>query len=128
MDKDDELLLESFSRRRDEASFRRLYRRHTPMMFALAVRLCGSRTEAEELTQEAWVRAVERHATFDRRSRYSTWLTGILINCFREAARRHAKAPRSLDDNAEAALGSVVTAFPAGRHSTADVIDVEKLV
>lgn len=126
MSADDNELLETFTERRDESSFRRLYRRHTPMLFALAVRLCGSQTEAEELTQEAWVRAVERHASFDRRSRYSTWLAGILINCFREAARRHAKSPRSLDAQAEYTASSVVTAFPAGAQSPVNAIDVER--
>lgn len=117
----EQALFEAFDRYRDETSFRRLYRRVTPMLFALAVRLSESRTQAEELTQETWVRAVAGHEKFDRRSRYRTWLTGILINCHREAARRDAKAPVSLDDPAK-----VVAAFPARPGAAADPIDVER--
>ncbi len=126
MSADDQALLEAFGRQRDEASFRRLYRRHTPMLFAMAVRLCGSHVEAEELTQEAWVRAVERHERFDGRSKYRTWLTGILINCFREAARHHARRPSSLDDIVEGGSGAVIAAFPPKPHVPAEPIDVER--
>lgn len=82
-DQDDRALVEAFGVRRDEQSFRELYRRYTPMVFAMAVRLCGSRSDAEEFTQEAWVRAVARHERYNSRSAYSTWVVGILINCAR---------------------------------------------
>ena len=95
----DRLLLEAFHEHRDESSFRALYGRHTPLLFGVAVRLCGSRQEAEELTQEAWIRAVERHDRFDWRSKYSTWLTGILVNCFRERARQLRRQTLAFADN-----------------------------
>lgn len=126
MAEDDFNLFDAFDRRRDDASFRLLYRRHSPMLFALAVRMCGSSAEAEELLQDTWVRAVERHAHFDRRSKYSTWLTGILINCVQEARRRHRRTPDQLADDDRYASGTVIQAFPAGRPAVADPIDVER--
>lgn len=90
---------ESFVRRRDERSFRRLYREHTPALFALAMRLTrGEGADSEELVQEVWVRAVERLERFDRRSAFRTWLSGILINCYRELVRRRVRRPRSLEE------------------------------
>lgn len=123
VDRDLELVA-SFSERRDEASFRQLYRRHTPMLFGLAVRLCRSRDEAEELTQATWVRAVEHHDTFGGRSRYSTWLAGILVNCYREAARRHTRRPMQLIDDQEPAAAAA--SLGVRRRSPASSIDLER--
>lgn len=121
---DDRLLVEAFGMRRQESAFRELYRRHTPMLFALAVRLSGSRNEAEELTQEAWVRAVEQHDRFDSRSKYSTWVTGILINCAREARRRNARTPLATKTQSDAAES--VKAFPGSAPFRAHPIDLER--
>ena len=74
-----------------EAAFRALYRRHTPRLYRMALRVAGEDTqEAEEVTQEAWVRAVSRLASFEWRSQLSTWLVAILMNCAREGWREEA--------------------------------------
>ncbi len=85
-------LLTRFRASRSEADFRALYRAHTPRLYGLALRLAGgSRRRSDELVQETWVRAVERLDRFAARSRFETWLAGILVNCHRESARRWAK-------------------------------------
>jgi RNA polymerase sigma-70 factor (ECF subfamily) len=72
----------------DERAFRRLHERHAPRLQRLAAHLAaGSSIAAEDLVQETWVRAVPRFARFEWRSSLSTWLTGILVNLFREALR-----------------------------------------
>lgn len=125
MHRDDSSLVERFTRERDETAFRALYRLHTPMLFALAVRLTGSRSQAEELTQEAWVRAVERHDRFGGRSRYSTWVTGILINCFRESLRAPDRQTHEFDERRATQQGNVVAPFPTARREQ-DLLDVER--
>ncbi|HTD52723.1 MAG TPA: sigma factor, partial [Thermoanaerobaculia bacterium] len=58
-------LVERYLGRREEAAFVALYRRHTPALFGLAARLCGGeRADAEEIVQEAWVRAAQTLADF----------------------------------------------------------------
>ena len=77
-----------FLRRRDEASFLPLFREHTPMLMMLAIRLMrGSRAEAEDAVQEAWMRAVSSLHRFAWRSSLRTWLCGIVVNCCRELRR-----------------------------------------
>jgi RNA polymerase sigma-70 factor, ECF subfamily len=72
----------------DEAAFRALYRRHTPALYRLALRLGGGDGPwAEELVQRAWIKAVEGLKSFGWRSSLSTWLGGIAINCARELWR-----------------------------------------
>ena len=72
----------------DEAAFRVLYRRHTPALYRLALRLGGGDGPwAEELVQRAWIRAAEGLGAFGWRSSLSSWLGGIAINCARELWR-----------------------------------------
>jgi RNA polymerase sigma-70 factor (ECF subfamily) len=72
----------------DEAAFRTLYGRHTPALYRLALRLGGGDEPwAEDLVQQAWIRAVESLPGFQWRSAFRTWLSGIAINCAREGWR-----------------------------------------
>lgn len=78
----------SFLAHRDEGAFRALYRRHTPPLLGLAMRLAGGRaTEAEEIVQEAWARAAEGLPSFRWKSSLRTWLSGFVVNVWRERSR-----------------------------------------
>jgi RNA polymerase sigma-70 factor (ECF subfamily) len=91
---DDRELVEGYLRGRDEAAFQALYRRHTPAMLGLAARLSGGRgREAEELVQEAWVRAAGSLASFRWGSRVATWLSGFVVNVWREGRRAAGREP-----------------------------------
>jgi len=84
----DRALAEQFVRARDEASFRALYRAHTPALL-LALRIAGGNSgQAEDAVQEAWLRAVRGLAGFRWESSLRTWLCGITINCCLELRRR----------------------------------------
>lgn len=72
----------------DEAAFRVLYRRHTPAMYAVALRMLARRVpEAEDAVQEAWLRAVRGLPAFRGESTLRTWLIGITIRCAWELIR-----------------------------------------
>jgi len=87
-DRTDRALVEQFLRTRDEESFRLLYRRHTPALFALALRLLARGTgEAEDVVQEMWIRGVERLSAFRWEASLRTWLGSIAVNCCRERLR-----------------------------------------
>ena len=86
---DDRRLVNKFIRNRNERSFRSLYRRHTPTLYRLALRLAGGvESDAQDLIQDTWFRACGSLAEFHWKSSLRTWLTGILINCGRELSRR----------------------------------------
>lgn len=85
---EDRELAAAVARSGDEKAFRALYRRHTPALYRLALRLGGGDGPwAEELVQRAWIRAVEGLSAFGWRSSLSTWLGGIAVNCARELWR-----------------------------------------
>jgi RNA polymerase sigma-70 factor (ECF subfamily) len=82
-----------FLRRRDESSFRALYREHNPALYRLARRLlAGPEADAEEAVQEAWIVAVRRLSAFRWESSLRTWLSGIVFNACREIRRAAARA------------------------------------
>ena len=89
---DDRRLVSAYLRTREERAFRALYRRHSPMLYKLVLRLArGRTTEAEEILQATWIRAAERLETFQWKSQLRSWLTGIALNCYREVCRQHAR-------------------------------------
>ena len=92
-------LVDAVVRWGDEAAFRALYRRHTPALYRLALRLGGGdQPWAEELVQRCWIRAVEGLGAFGWRSALSTWLGGIAVNCARELWREGRGRDEALEE------------------------------
>ena len=78
----------------DEAAFRQLYRRHTPRLLALVLRFLGgggNEADAEDVVQEAWVRAAGRLDQFRWEAAFGSWLSSIALNLAREQQRRHGR-------------------------------------
>ncbi len=72
-----------------ETAFRVLYRRHTPRLRGLVLRLLGGATdEAEDVVQESWLRACAGLGGFRWEATLSTWLCGIGVRAALEALRR----------------------------------------
>lgn len=63
----------------DARAFERLYRLHVPRIHSLARRMAGN-DEADELTQEIFVRAWNKLASFRGESAFGTWLYRVGIN------------------------------------------------
>jgi RNA polymerase sigma-70 factor, ECF subfamily len=64
----------------DLAAFERLYRRYSPRVYGLCLRLTGQREAAEDCTQESFVAAWRSLGGFEQRSRFSTWLHRIAVH------------------------------------------------
>ena len=122
-DVEDEALVRTFVRDRDEDAFRALYRRHTPALFRLALRRSsGDSAAAEDDVQEAWIRAAERLRGFRFESALRTWLMGILVNCVRESRRRNARRPAlaPAEEPAEAPRDGAALDLERAIHGLAD--------
>jgi RNA polymerase sigma-70 factor (ECF subfamily) len=131
----DQMLVEKYLREREEGSFRELYRRHTAALYALALRLCESESDAHDAIQEAWIRACNALSRFEWRSSLRTWLTGILINCAREAGRkRERRREQELSQDSPANttppgermnLEQAISRLPAGYRQVLVLHDIE---
>ena len=96
---DDRLLVDAVVQRGDERAFKSLYDRHTPALYRLALRLtAGSAADAEDITHDAWVRAVERLATFEWRAALRTWLSGFVIRCAHERDRAATRTAQPVEE------------------------------
>lgn len=77
----------------DRQSFDRLVLDHLPAAQRFAVRLTGDPAAAEDVVQEALVRASRGRATFAGRARFRTWLFQIVVNAFRDRLSARAARP-----------------------------------
>lgn len=84
----DVALLARLARSGDVRAFETLYRRHTDVMYATALRITNDADLAADVVHDAWVRAVERAGRFEGRSAFRTWIVGIVVNLMREHRRR----------------------------------------
>jgi RNA polymerase sigma factor (sigma-70 family) len=64
----------------DRRAFERLYRSHVDRVYSICARMCGDRAQAEELTQDVFVRAWEKLPGFRGESAFSTWLHRVAVN------------------------------------------------
>jgi RNA polymerase sigma-70 factor (ECF subfamily) len=103
--RDADLLVER-ARRGDPAAFDALVRRFRPRIYALALHLTGSASDADDIAQEAFVEAYRHVSHFEGRSQFFTWLYRITVNRALNTQRRRARgAGISLDDaRVEAAM------------------------
>jgi RNA polymerase sigma-70 factor, ECF subfamily len=64
----------------DHSAFAELWTRHSNTAFKMAYRIMGNRDDAEDVIQDAWMKAYVHLKAFDGRAKFSTWLTRITIN------------------------------------------------
>jgi len=88
---DDEARLVALARIGNRAAFDELVRRHADGLYAVVARLCTNAQEAEEVTQEAFLRAWRGLPAFRGGSQFFTWLYRIGVN---EARRRSERSRR----------------------------------
>lgn len=106
---DDELLVRFAAG--DQSAARVLAERHTGRVLAVATRMLNNPTEAEDVAQEAMLRAWKNAADWrPGEAKFSTWLHKVAVNlCYDRLRKRRTKpledAPEPIDDRASAQDG-----------------------
>lgn len=83
----------------DQGAFGELYRRYRQRIHALTLHLTGDEAEAEDVTQEVFLKAYRVLHTFEGRSQFFTWIYRMAVNRAlnaRRAGKRRQATP--LDD------------------------------
>jgi RNA polymerase sigma-70 factor (ECF subfamily) len=96
----------------DRQTFDRLVLEHLESAQRFAIRLTGDADDAEDVLQDAMLRAHRSWQSFKGQSKFTTWFYAIVINCFRDRLVATARAGRLLDDADEP---SDMTSDPAHR-------------
>ena len=98
MDLEDRELVVRFQRG-DETAFNELVARHRQEVYFLALGLTGTREDAEDLAQDAFVRAYEGLLKFRGRASFRTWMYRIALNlCLNEIRKRKIRQMLSLEN------------------------------
>jgi RNA polymerase sigma-70 factor, ECF subfamily len=100
---DEESLIERVQEGHTDA-FEQLYRQHVSRIYALCLRMTGNRPEAEDRTQEVFVKAWQKISSFEGRSSFHTWLHRIAVNLLISAHRKNTNKDRyefSVEDTAQ---------------------------
>jgi RNA polymerase sigma-70 factor (ECF subfamily) len=78
-------------RRGDEQAYRKLIRRFHGSLTGIAASIIGSRAQAEEVVQDAWLAVFAGIDSFEGRSSIVTWLFSIVLNRARTRASREGR-------------------------------------
>jgi RNA polymerase sigma-70 factor (ECF subfamily) len=81
----------------DATVFEYLYRVHSRRVYAVCLRMVGDATEAEDLTQEAFLLLFRKIHTFRGESAFSTWLHRLVVNVVLMRLRKKSLPVVSLD-------------------------------
>jgi RNA polymerase sigma-70 factor (ECF subfamily) len=86
------------ARRGDQAAFASLVESYQTPVYNLAYRMLGSRSEAEDAAQEAFIRAYTRLHTYDPSRKFSSWLLAITSHYCIDVLRKRRIQTLPLDE------------------------------
>jgi RNA polymerase sigma-70 factor (ECF subfamily) len=111
----------------DEAAFDLLVTRYQERAYRIAWSILRSAPDAQDVSQEAFVRLFQAARRFDGRSRFSTWFYRVLVNLCLDHQRRGRWWRRILGHAPAAVDGGVplVEAWPAPVEDPGDRLDRE---
>jgi len=79
-------------RKQDKEALDELFSRHMQKVYAISFNLCsGNRERAQDLTQEALLKAVRNIDRFRGEASFSTWLYRIIYNSYLDSKKQHVR-------------------------------------
>jgi RNA polymerase sigma-70 factor (ECF subfamily) len=75
----------------DRLAFRQLVLEHSHAMFRLAWRLCGDKSAADDIVQEAFIKAWRKIGDFRMQSSFRSWLHRITVNTAMDYLRKQSR-------------------------------------
>src|ERR1700729_3298368 len=95
----EELALVQAAKRGDDSAFEELVRRYDRNVFRIAQHITQNREDAEDVVQDAFLKAYTNLAQFQEQSKFYTWLVRIAVNeALMRLRRRRPERMVSLDE------------------------------
>lgn len=88
--------------RGDQAAWERIVRLHWRKVFNVAYKFVGKHDEAEDLTQDIFLKIFKSLDTFDRRANFQTWLISVSRNLCIDHYRSVRKERETIDRDVDA--------------------------
>src|ERR1700758_3132595 len=96
----EELSLVQAAKRGDDSAFEELVRRYDRNVFRIAQHITQNREDAEDVVQEAFLKAYGNLSKFQEQSKFYTWLVRIAVNeALMKLRRRRPERTVSLDED-----------------------------
>ncbi len=86
----------------DQVAWERIVRLHWRRVFNVAYKFVGKHDEAEDLTQDIFVKIFKSLGTFDRRANFQTWLISVSRNLCIDHYRSVRKERQTIDRDVDA--------------------------
>ena len=123
-------------RQGDSAAYRQLIRRFHASLVGVAGSIIGSRAQAEEVVQDAWLAVFSSINRFEGRSSLTTWIFSIVLNRARTRATRESRLvalPDMMDGTPPGERAVPLSAFKPDGHWVEsprlwDDLDPERIV
>jgi len=100
----------------DQSAFAEIVARHQPRIYAMTYRRLHNHQDAEEVTQDTFIQALRRLATFRGEAAFSTWLVRIALNLAHHRFWYWSRRRRHVTDSIDTPLDG------DGRATLSDVI------
>src|ERR1043165_3637726 len=94
----------------DDKAFEALVRRYRKRIYALALHMTGSASEADDITQEVFLKAYRALPGFEGRSQFFTWVYRMTVNRSLNAKRDRARRGEDTIDDPRLELAVAVDA------------------
>src|SRR3989442_4313485 len=128
---DDEAAIVARARLGDAKAFSELLRRYEGKIFRLALHITQNREDAEDVLQEAFLKAYEHLDQFQGQSKFYTWIVRIAVNqALMKLRKRKSDRSVSLDetiDTGEDTVAREIAAWdenPEERYSREEMNDI----
>ena len=106
----------------DQDAWAQIVRQHWRKVFNIAYKFTGKHDEAEDLTQDVFVKIFKSLETFDRRANFQTWLVSVSRNLCIDHYRSVRKERETIDRDVDAGelTPAAVTVSPIAALEQAD--------
>ncbi len=82
----------------DSSSYAALVSKHKNLVFSIALKVLNNREDAEEIAQDAFVKAYHSLKSFEKKSKFSTWLYRIVYNAAISRTRKRVLDTTPMDN------------------------------